>query len=909
MLAPSAFAAKYHFSTNNLRKGCSQNVRIKVDTEGSTAIAGDTTISFDTNEVAINNVSIGDALPMQVFNLVTLDQIKLSGARFPLTGSFSGQGNMGTINLTPDMAANSVTLTYSPDLVVNNNLVDETITNVLTSVENQTFPVQDRYDVWVDGVGFCNRDNRAPTVQFVTPLSGSGNNPVDTNIIFSITDNRTGVDLDTLQFTIGGVLYDQNSPQVTITENLGVQRVEVDPDADFSEGQAVQMSVTSCDNAAPTVNCGTQNGFFVIFSPAPPPPVCGDGILSIGNGEQCDDGNTDSGDGCSALCFLETPPPPPPSCTDGFHNGDETGIDCGGSCPNACPTCVDGLLNQGEEAVDCGGPCPTCDPSESVCPSPDYTLVTICHNDEDDPQSPYSLAIPDSELNAYLAAGDTLGSCSLEDQVLPVAPEVEDDAVDDAVKAEEEEELIEDVEEVEAPDSQAAVNSQLQICRDNPDYAGANFDDVRADTDEDGLSDRTECYAGTHPVDPDTDSDGCTDGDEINQFSTDPLDGTDCSVAPDQFEIILTDPKPNWTLGILSPRFAGIAPLEAEAVTVTLIHADQKIVKALLQDLNGLLQSRDKESVLLAIEELEVHLKDARTFVEANDLDFDYDDLALLAIELERQKETLKADVISSEFALGSYYAKLQELAIGNLLLQLTSLQRDPVVAGSTNFFSEIFVGNEPANRFEFVSKRALQDRKLYNVVATATVEGEKFSSAPIRIGLNTGFSISRPVPRTLGGKSIPLEGVTFNGFVGFANAQGGEIEIEIDEDRPTVTGDSEFGSQVFAIWNSVVLSSSVISDSEQGAFEIQAPRHLEKNVPHRVTLYAVKSDGDNTLRSDSVDVYFRIKEGRIGLGLMLAALAVALFVLGFIVYKKMRSQALVKQFNLDKYKNYQSKK
>jgi cysteine-rich repeat protein len=32
---------------------------------------------------------------------------------------------------------------------------------------------------------------------------------------------------------------------------------------------------------------------------------CGDGVLQAGCGEECDDGNTSSGDGCSALCLLE----------------------------------------------------------------------------------------------------------------------------------------------------------------------------------------------------------------------------------------------------------------------------------------------------------------------------------------------------------------------------------------------------------------------------------------------------------------------------------------------------------------------------------------------------------------------------------------------------------------------------
>ena len=37
------------------------------------------------------------------------------------------------------------------------------------------------------------------------------------------------------------------------------------------------------------------------------PIVCGDGILEFG--EECDDGNNDDGDGCSAVCTLEPPGP------------------------------------------------------------------------------------------------------------------------------------------------------------------------------------------------------------------------------------------------------------------------------------------------------------------------------------------------------------------------------------------------------------------------------------------------------------------------------------------------------------------------------------------------------------------------------------------------------------------------
>ncbi|MDC6388216.1 hypothetical protein PP182_05960 [Maribacter sp. PR1] len=58
---------------------------------------------------------------------------------------------------------------------------------------------------------------------------------------------------------------------------------------------------------------------------------------------------------------------PGPTCSDGIQNGTETGIDCGGTCANACeeePTCSDGIQNGDETGVDCGGSCDAC--TESI---------------------------------------------------------------------------------------------------------------------------------------------------------------------------------------------------------------------------------------------------------------------------------------------------------------------------------------------------------------------------------------------------------------------------------------------------------------------------------------------------------------------------------------------------------------
>ncbi len=61
-------------------------------------------------------------------------------------------------------------------------------------------------------------------------------------------------------------------------------------------------------------------------------PICGDGLIA-GN-EACDDGNTVSGDGCSASCQLEAGCVPPscvvdPTCGDGVPVTPQEGCDDG----------------------------------------------------------------------------------------------------------------------------------------------------------------------------------------------------------------------------------------------------------------------------------------------------------------------------------------------------------------------------------------------------------------------------------------------------------------------------------------------------------------------------------------------------------------------------------------------------
>ena len=89
-----------------------------------------------------------------------------------------------------------------------------------------------------------------------------------------------------------------------------------------------------------------------------------------------------------------------PMCNDSINNGDETGIDCGGNCPNQ-DCCTNGYqdANLGEEGIDCGGVCPACaDPAHiTIIPSnkniiPENTGYTTA---KVSPDGIYSLEIKD----------------------------------------------------------------------------------------------------------------------------------------------------------------------------------------------------------------------------------------------------------------------------------------------------------------------------------------------------------------------------------------------------------------------------------------------------------------------------------------------------------------------------------
>ncbi|TRX61373.1 T9SS type A sorting domain-containing protein [Fulvivirga sp. M361] len=126
-----------------------------------------------------------------------------------------------------------------------------------------------------------------------------------------------------------------------------------------------------CGGACTPCDTGTPGDCQGSCPDSHPLSLCGQCYASVAQAQSA---------GCSEVCDNSNPTP---TCNDGIQNGDETGIDCGGSC-TACdsssPTCSDGIQNGNETGIDCGGPCAPCSTSGlqgNLVPGNDKILLSI----------------------------------------------------------------------------------------------------------------------------------------------------------------------------------------------------------------------------------------------------------------------------------------------------------------------------------------------------------------------------------------------------------------------------------------------------------------------------------------------------------------------------------------------------
>ena len=685
----------------------------------------------------------------------------------------------------------------------------------------------------------------------------------------------------------------------------------------------------------------------------PPAVNCGNGVVEAPF-EECDDGNTIDGDGCSSVCELEVGGPvcgnaiveSGESCDDGTNDGSYN--TCNPNCTVAAH-CGDGVTNSDISAETCDdgnyadydGCSSTCIIEEgyeatavtlsyinfSIIPSTiavgetAYAVLNAVYSDNSiknvtspstNPGTSYSssnVSIANETCSVCSTiAGISTGSATItatytdggvtvtntagltvstpvvppvvvEEPTQPEAPVV----VEEPTQPEAPVEIPTEVRPVAPQDAVVLATIQeairvieterpvVEVGAEIPtdpadDQCVQNFSN-EIDTDGDGLTDRTECYLGLLSDKVDTDGDGCWDGAEINQFYTDPTDGEDCNIVEktEQY-VVISDPQPGWVVPSLD--ISGIAPKASQAVSIVAFSAEYKELKAVIETLENL-DSENLSELESAISELETFLN-AYTAYEYNSLS---DAIVSLRVSMSDENTELSSDLANLQFML-----------------------EEPINLGSVQDLPDASVGGETVKGFHHISTAVVTDGKLYDLVAIGTLsDGDTKYSAPVRISIDSTIAVSKPIPRSLGETSITAGDIALNGlFINGVYAENGStIEIEISDDRPVITGDSEYGAHVFAIWESVVLASSVIADSEEGSFAIQAPKNLETDSRHKVTLYAVQTEGEQKLRSESVNVNFRVLPAGFAWGIVywVGGITLVLLLMIFLLRRKLKKK------------------
>ncbi len=284
----------------------------------------------------------GSVAPQVVLNNYGSNTLSSVTINYQLDGgSVSTYAWSGSLSSGSSTTVTLPTLTYTPG--------DHTL-NVFTSNPN--------------GNTDTNPNNDDATGSFYY-----GNNAVTLSIL---TDNYPGETTWDVRDSGGNVLASggpYGASGTTYTENICI----ADGCFDF----------TIYDSYGDGICCAYGSGSYTLTEDATGSTLASGGAfgsqettgfcVQAGGGPTCSDG-IQNGDETGVDCGGSSCPACPPTCTDGIQNGDETGVDCGGSsCPACPPTCSDGIQNGDETGVDCGGS--SCPPCSGGC-----TYVTINSN-------------------------------------------------------------------------------------------------------------------------------------------------------------------------------------------------------------------------------------------------------------------------------------------------------------------------------------------------------------------------------------------------------------------------------------------------------------------------------------------------------------------------------------------------
>jgi len=269
-------AASYDFSpaSKTFIQGCTNEVVVLIDTEGASSNAADIEIYYNQNEIDIidkdasipgKQVTPGDAYQVYVYNQADNGVIKVAAGSF--VGSHSGVGSFIKIPFKSKAGVTSTSFSInftSAGDTLDSNIADTATSNdLLTSVTNATYSFT---------TGFCVPDTSPPTINYSYPRNGSTGVPANANLSLVITDNLSGVDIDTVEVSINGEDYNTSDPEFSFTGDPLRYAITIDPRVPIPQGVASSITTKAIDFSLNTRRSTITFNIPPPPTPTPPPP-------------------------------------------------------------------------------------------------------------------------------------------------------------------------------------------------------------------------------------------------------------------------------------------------------------------------------------------------------------------------------------------------------------------------------------------------------------------------------------------------------------------------------------------------------------------------------------------------------------------------------------------------------------
>ncbi len=154
-----------------------------------------------------------------------------------------------------------------------------------------------RMEPFVFSFNHADTDTVPPFISETFPENNAQNVPLDTEIIFHVQDNLTGIDLESILALINGVPYKSADQEFSYTGDPNHYTVTINPAVPFAAGEEVVVEISASDNGGNQV----IRYIFRFNRPA----RCGDDIVE--QEEECEPPGTGT---CSAECKIDDSVPP-----------------------------------------------------------------------------------------------------------------------------------------------------------------------------------------------------------------------------------------------------------------------------------------------------------------------------------------------------------------------------------------------------------------------------------------------------------------------------------------------------------------------------------------------------------------------------------------------------------------------